>query len=211
MNINLPKKIPIFPLSNVIFFPKTILPLNIFEKRYIQLVNDCIKSNRLFGMIQPKEKGNPKPKIYNVGCLGKIVNFSETNDKRYIINLSGVCRFKIKEELATEKLYREFNVDYSDFETDLNRDSIKKNEYDVNDILKKLKILFKKRNYLIDWPQLEELKFEELVNTICMISPFSLIEKQKLIEAIKMENKLKALDEIINFNLLDSLENNTVQ
>jgi len=211
MNNDLPKKIAIFPLSNVIFFPKTILPLNIFEKRYIQLINDCIKEKRLFGMIQPKDNTNPKPKLYSVGCLGRIINFNETSDQRYIINLSGVCRFKIKEELATEKLYREFNVDYSNFISDLNSENIKKNEYDIGDILKKLKILFKKRNYLIDWPQLEELKFEELINTICMISPFSLIEKQKLIEAIRIENKLKALDEIINFNLLDSLENKTVQ
>ena len=117
---NLPKKISIFPLSGVIFFPKTILPLNIFEDRYIQLVNDCMEGNRLFGMVQPKIKTSSKPEVYKVGCLGKIISFDETSDKRFIINLSGVTRFKIEKELETEKLYREFQVDYSDFIYDLN-------------------------------------------------------------------------------------------
>ena len=95
MNINnLPKKISVFPLSDVVFFPKTVLPLNIFEKRYIQLVNDCMKDQRLFGMIQPKKTSSTQD-VYEVGCLGKIINFNETNDGRFIINLSGIIRFRI--------------------------------------------------------------------------------------------------------------------
>ena len=93
MNKNdLPHKIPIFPLSNAIFFPRTILPLNIFEDRYIQLVNDCMKKNRMFGMIQPRKKIGITPEVYDIGCLGKIVSFNETVDKRFIISLSGIIR-----------------------------------------------------------------------------------------------------------------------
>ena len=116
---NLPVKIAIFPLSNAIFFPRTILPLNIFEDRYIKLINDCMKENRLFGMVQPKLKTQLKPEVYKVGCLGKIISFTETVDKIFLISLSGIIRFKIKEELETNKLYREFRVDYSDFISDL--------------------------------------------------------------------------------------------
>ena len=116
---NFPNTIAVFPLSNAIFFPGTILPLNIFEERYIQLVSDCMKEQRLFGMIQPKIKSGQKPEVYRVGCLGKIVSFNETVDKRFIISLSGIIRFKIQEELNTNKLYREFKVDYSDYINDL--------------------------------------------------------------------------------------------
>ena len=116
---DLPNKIAVFPLSNAIFFPRTILPLNIFEDRYIQLVSDCMKEERLFGMVQPKVMSGKKPEVYTVGCLGKIINFNETSDRRFIINLSGIIRFKIQKELISNKLYREFNVDYSDFIADL--------------------------------------------------------------------------------------------
>ena len=116
---NFPNKIAIFPLSNAIFFPRTILPLNIFEDRYIQLVSDCMKENRMFGMVQPKNKKDMLPEVYDIGCLGKIISFNETIDKRFIINLSGIIRFRIKEEVKTNKLYREFKVNYSDFIYDL--------------------------------------------------------------------------------------------
>ena len=144
INKNLPEKIAVFPLSNAIFFPKTILPLNIFEKRYIQLVSDCMKNQKLFGMVQPILKRKPKPGIYKVGCLGKIITFSETDDKRYIINLSGIIRFRIKEELITDKLYREFKVDYSDFIHDLDSKKIKK-DYDIKNLLSNIKLFFSKK------------------------------------------------------------------
>ena len=205
----LPKKISIFPLANAVFFPKTILPLNIFEKRYIQLVNDCMKEQKLFGMVQPKPKS--KSKVYKVGCLGKIVNFTETGDQRYTISLEGINRFKIKEELVTNKLYRTFRVDYSDFENDFNLRKLEKKNYDTKDLLNNIKILFKKKNYLINWVELEKLNFNGFMNTMCMISPFSAEEKQKLIETIDEEEKLAVLEEIISFNLLSNLENNTIQ
>ena len=121
---NFPNRIAVFPLSNAIFFPRTVLPLNIFEDRYIQLVNDCMKENRMFGMVQPKNKNNVTPEVYNIGCLGKIVSFNETEDKRFIISLSGIIRFRIKKELKSERLYRNFEVDYSEFLTDLKEKEI---------------------------------------------------------------------------------------
>ena len=207
---NFPNKIPIFPLSSAIFFPRTILPLNIFEDRYIQLVNDAMKENRMFGMVQPKSKKGVSPEVYKIGCLGKIVSFNETEDKRFIISLSGIIRFKIKNEIKKEKLYRSFEVDYSEFLNDLEEEN-KMINYDKKDLLKKIKIFFQKINYPIDYNELVKLNLDQLVNTVGMISPFSVEEKQKLIETIKIEDKLKVLSEIISFNLLDFEENKTVQ
>ena len=206
---DLPKKIAIFPLPNAVFFPKTVLPLNIFEDRYLQLVSDCMKENRIFGMIQPKDTGGKKPDVYSVGCLGKIINFNETEDKRFIITLSGITRFQIKEELNTKKLYREFDVDYSPFFEDLDNKIIKKSHDEA--LLKKIEIFFSKINYAVELDQLLKLNFDQLVSTVCMISPFTISEKQKLIETIKIEDKAKILDEIISNNIFDLEENKTIQ
>jgi|TARA_B110000438_G_C15754778_1_gene624579 Lon protease-like protein len=211
MKNNLPKIIPIFPLSNAVFFPRTILPLNIFEDKYIQLINDCMKQDRMFGMIQPKLKTNNIPDIYNVGCLGKIVGFNETDDKRFVISLSGVIRFRVKSELNDEKLYRKFIVDYSEFLNDLD---LKKNEivnFDKNSFLKKIIIFLEKINYSIEYKELVKLDLDQLVNNVCMISPFSVGEKQKIIETVKIEDKVKTLDEIITSNIFELQENKTMQ
>ena len=206
-----PNKIPIFPLSSAIFFPKTILPLNIFEDRYIQLVNDAMKENRMFGMVQPKNRKGITPEVYKIGCLGKIVSFNETEDKRFIISLSGIIRFKIKNEIKKEKLYRIFEVDYSEFLNDLEEEKNQMINFDRKDLLKKIKLFFQKINYPIDYNELIKLNLHQLVNTVSMISPFSVEEKQKLIETIKIEDKIKILDEVISFNLLDFEENKTIQ
>ena len=206
---NFPNKIPIFPLSNAIFFPKTVLPLNIFEDRYIQLINDCMKGDRMFGMVQPKSKAEKLPEVYGIGCLGKIISFNETPDKRFIISLSGIIRFRIKKELKEQKLYRNFEVDYSEFLSDL--DEKEKINYDKKNLLNNIKNYFQKIAYPIDFNELEKLNLDLLVNTVTMISPFSVEEKQKLIETVKTEEKIKTLNEIISFNLLDFHENKTVQ
>ena len=209
--IDLPKDIPIFPLSEAVFFPGTILPLNIFEDRYIQLVNDCMRENRMFGMVQPKIKGSLNPECYEVGCLGKIISFNETKDKRFIISLSGITRFRIEKELERNKLYRKFLVNYSDFLDDLDEKKKEIENYDREILLKKIKLFFEKINYPIEYNELIKLDADQLVSTICMISPFSIVEKQKLIETIKIKDKIKTLDEIINFNLFELQENKTVQ
>ena len=208
---NFPNKIPIFPLSSAIFFTRTILPLNIFEDRYIQLVNDSMKENRMFGMVQPKSRKGISPEVYKIGCLGKIVSFNETEDKRFIISLSGIIRFKIKNEIKKEKLYRSFEVDYSEFLNDLEEEKSQILNFDKKDLLKKIKLFFQKINYPIDNNELMKLNLHQLVNTVSMISPFSVEEKQKLIETVKIEDKLKILSEVISFNLLDFEENKTVQ
>ena len=208
---NLPNEIPVFPLSNAIFFPRTILPLNIFEDRYLQLVEDCMKGNRMFGMVQPRNKMGMSPEVYNVGCLGKIISFNETTDKRFIITLLGLTRFKIKKELQKKKLYRIFEVDYSEFLDDL---EIKKGENfssEKKNLLNKIQIFFGKINYPVKYNELSKLDLDELISNVSMISPFSIEEKQKLIETKKIDNKIKVLDEIINFNLLDCEESKTMQ
>ena len=149
--------------------------------------------------------------IYKVGCLGKITSFNETTDKRFIITLSGIIRFRIKEELDNKKLYREFNVDYSDFMHDLKTKEDKLIDYDKKNLLKKIVLFFKKINYSVKIDSLEKLNLDQLMSTVCMISPFSSEEKQKLIETIKIEDKFKTLEEIINFNLFDLQNNKTMQ
>ena len=208
---NLPNEIPVFPLSNAIFFPRTILPLNIFEDRYLQLVNDCMKGNRMFGMVQPRNKKGISPEVYSVGCLGKIISFNETADKRFIITLLGLSRFKIKKEIKKEKLYRSFEVDCSEYLDDL---KIQKNEIfgsEKINLLNKIQVFFEKINYPVKYNELSKLDLDELISNVSMISPFSIEEKQKLIETKKIDNKIKILNEIINFNLLDYEESKTIQ
>ena len=206
-----PNKIAIFPLSNVIFFPRTFLPLNIFEDRYIQLINDCMKENRMFGMVQPKSKKGVLPEVYAIGCLGKIISFNETDDKRFIISLSGIIRFRIINELKKEKLYRNFEVDYSEFLTDLKEKKDQILNDDKKNLLNKVRIYFQKINYPIDYNELIKLNLDQLISTTSMISPFTIEEKQKLIETVNINDKIKILDEIISFNLVDFQENKTVQ
>ena len=125
MNIkDLPSKISVFPLSNFIIFPKTTVPLNIFEPRYIDMINDSIKSNKIIGMIQPKKtkKKNVKPELHNVGCLGKITSFQETEDGRYLIELKGLIRFQTIKEIETSYKYRVLEVDFKDYYQDLNKE-----------------------------------------------------------------------------------------
>ena len=208
---DLPNIISIFPLSNAIFFPRTILPLNIFEDCYLQLVDDCMKGNRMFGMVQPRNRTDLSPEVYNVGCLGKIISFNETLDKRFIISLAGLTRFRIKKELKKEKLYRSFEVDYSEFLNDL---EIKKDEsfiLEKKNLLKIIQFFFKKINYPVKYNELSKLDLDELISNVSMISPFSIEEKQKLIETKKIDNKIKILSEIINSNLLDYEESKSIQ
>ena len=208
---DLPNKISVFHLSNAIFFPRTILPLNIFEDRYLQLVDDCMKGSRMFGMVQPRNNTDISPEVYNVGCLGKIISFNETTDKRFIITLLGLTRFKIKKELKKEKLYRSFEVDYSEFLDDL---KVKKDEtfsFEKKNLLNKIQVFFEKINYPVKYSELTKLDLDELISNVSMISPFSIEEKQKLIETKKIDNKIKVLNEIINFNLLNFGENKTIQ
>ena len=116
---NLPQKISVFPLSNFIIFPNTSVPLNIFEKRYINMIDDSMKGNRIIGMVQPKNNKKNVPELYSIGCAGKITSFNETDDGRYLIVIKGLNRFKILNELNNNKLYRECEVSFEEFNKDM--------------------------------------------------------------------------------------------
>ena len=212
-NFEFPNKIPVFPLSNFIIFPNTNVPLNIFEPRYIQMVNDSMKGNRLIGIVQPKKTGDlKKPNLYEVGCVGKITSFNETEDGRYLIVINGVCRYKIVEELKNDKLYRECKVNFYNYRNDLNenlKEEIKLS--DLKSVFKDLKILFKKQGYIINWKDIEKQNLDQIINTLSMASPFSLEEKQILLETNTLEERNKKLEEILKTYTFDIFENTTLQ
>ena len=208
----LPAEVPIFPLSNFIIFPDTTVPLNIFEPRYIQMIDESMKSHRLIGMIQPKKTGTiNKPDIYSIGCAGKITSFNETEDGRYLIVLSGVSRFKVLSEINTNKLYRICNVDFEMFKKDLDKQTEELKFKDLELIFKNLKSLFNKQGYIINWKDLEKQSFDQTINTLSMASPFSLEEKQILLEAPNIQDRKEKLEEILKTYILDNFSNTTVQ
>ena len=209
----LPKILPIFPLSNFIIFPKTTVPLNIFEPRYIDMINDSMKSNKLIGMIQPKRTAeilNP-PILHNIGCLGKITSFRETEDKRFIIELKGLIRFKILKEIKTSKKYRECEVSFDNFNHDLDDKKEDLKFSDLELIFKDLKSLFEKRGFIINWKELEKQSLDETINALAMASPFSLEEKQILLEAKNLSVRKNKIAEILSTYTYDVFNNTTIQ
>ena len=209
-----PKKIPIFPLSNFIIFPKTTVPLNIFEPRYIEMINDSMKSDKLIGMIQPKtvvESRAPGPELHKIGCLGKITSFKEADDGRYLIDLKGIIRFKIINELKSDKKYRECEVNYETYLEDLNEKKEDLKFSDLELIFKDLKTLFQKRGFVINWQALEKQSLDETINALAMASPFSLEEKQILLEAVSLDLRKNKIAEILSTYTFDEHQNTTLQ
>ena len=209
--INLPKEIPVFPLSNFIIFPKTSVPLNIFEPRYIDMIDDAMKGNRMIGMIQPKIFNQKIPDLYKIGCVGKITSFNETEDGRYLIVLAGISRFKITEELKTQKLYRLCKVDFKDFSFDLEEKDEEIKFSDLKFIFKNLKSLFIKQGYIIDWKELEKKSLNQTINALAMASPFSLEEKQILLETAGLNERKKKFEQILSTYSIDNFNNKTIQ
>ena len=208
---NLPKEIPVFPLSNFIIFPKTTVPLNIFEPRYIDMVDDAMKENKIIGMIQPKKYNQNKPILYNVGCAGKITSFNEEEDGRYSIVLAGISRFKIIEELKNKKLYRQCKVDFKDFYYDLEEKNEEIKFSDLELIFKNLKSLFIKLGYIINWKELEKQNLNQTINILAMASPFSLEEKQVLLETISLNERKEKLEQILSTYSFEDFKNTTIQ
>ena len=204
-----PEKIPLFPLSGVIYFPKTNLPLNIFEQRYVNLVNDVLKTNKLMGMIQSKNNNE----VYKIGCLGKISDYKKSEDGRMLINLTGLIRFEIKKEIDNKKLYREFNVDYEKFGNDLaETKNLNFNNFDLPLLFGKIKSFFKKNGLLLNWSEFEKLELEQQINTLAIVAPISNEEKQKLLQTVTIEEKSKILSEIVEFYAHENSQDNiTVQ
>ena len=208
----LPKIIPVFPLSNFIIFPHTTVPLNIFEARYVGMIRESIKTNKLIGLIQPKNNNlNSVPDLHQIGCLGKITSFKDMADGRYLIDLSGLIRFRITKELKNNKPYRECEINFDDYRSDLN---IQKDELKFSDlkfIFKDLKSLFEKKGYIINWKSLETQNLTETINALAMASPFSLEEKQILLESQNLEMRKDKIAEILNTYTYDNFDNTTVQ
>ena len=210
---NLPNIIPVFPLSNFIIFPRTTVPLNIFEKRYIDMVNDSMRSEKLIGMVQPKTSNEKLivPNLYDVGCLGKITSFRETDDGRFLIELKGLIRFKTVKEINSNKRYREFEVNFDNFEDDLKNQKEELKFKDLELIFKDLKSLFERKGFIINWKALEKQSLDETINALAMASPFSLEEKQVLLEAENLDVRKNKIAEILKTYSHDIYQNNTIQ
>ncbi len=209
MDKKFPKQIPVFPLSGVIYFPRTNLPLNIFEERYLELVNDSFRNDKLMGMVQSKKENSL---VYKVGCLGKISDYQETSDGRVLINLTGITRFEITKEVANEKKYREFEVDYKKFYKDLSAPDNTNNLYNKFNFMEKVKKFFEKNGLMINWKEFDKLDENQKINTLSMIAPISNEEKQKLLETVTLVDKTNTLLNIIEFySYENSFEKETIQ
>ena len=209
---DLPKIVPVFPLSNFIIFPHTTVPLNIFEPRYIKMINDCMKTNKMLGLIQPKKnKINSLPELHTVGCLGKITSFKDTSDGRYLIELIGLSRFKITKEIKTDEPYRKYEINFDGFQDDLKFSKEELKLTDLELIFKDLKSLFEKKGYIIDWKSLEKQNLNETINALAMASPFSLEEKQVLLESKNLEIRKNKIAEILSTYNYDNFDNTTIQ
>ena len=211
--MNFPKVIPVFPLSNFIMFPNTSVPLNIFEPRYIEMINDSMRSEKLIGMIQPKKTGDKKiiPALHKVGCLGKIKTFQETESGTFLIELKGIIRFSILNEIQSDKKYRLCEVDYENFKHDLNNKPENIKFSDLELIFKDLKSLFEKKGFIINWKALEKQSLDETINALAMASPFSLEEKQVLLEARNLDLRKDRISDILYTYSHDIFENKTLQ
>ena len=212
--IDLPREIPVFPLSNFIIFPKTTVPLNIFEPRYIDMINDSMKKDKLIGMIQPKssqEENFSVPELYQVGCMGKIVTFKESENNMFLIELKGIIRFEIENEIQTNKKYRLCKINFNKFYDDLNEKKENLKFSDLELIFKDLKNLFSKRGFVINWKELERQSLDETINALAMASPFTLEEKQVLLEAKDLEIRKTRIAEILTTYTFDQYNNTTLQ
>ena len=213
--MNLPKIIPIFPLSNFIIFPKTAVPLNIFEPRYLEMVNDSMKTEKFIGMVQPKTIKNfdnsKLPILHKIGCLGKINSFKEADDGRYLIELKGIIRFEIEKEINSNKKYREVEVNFNNYLHDLDEKKEDLKFSDLEMIFKDFKTLFERRGFIINWKALEKQSLDETINALAMTSPFSLEEKQVLLEAKNLDVRKTKIAQILNTYTYDQFDNDTLQ
>ena len=209
---DLPKILPVFPLSNFIIFPDTTVPLNIFETRYVEMINDSMKTNKFIGLIQPKKNNiNSVLDLHETGCMGKITSFKDTLDGRYLIELNGLVRFKITNEVKNDKPYREYEINFKDYHDDLNLQKEEIKFSDLELIFKDLKSLFEKKGYIINWKSLEKQNLNETINALAMASPFSLEEKQILLESKNLEIRKNKIAEILSTYNYDNFDNTTVQ
>ncbi|MAI83519.1 MAG: peptidase S16 [Rickettsiales bacterium] len=203
---DLPSTIPIFPLRNCLLLPKSNLPLNLFENRYLHMFDYALLKDRLIGMIQPKEeltKQHEQPEIHSIGCVGQIIAFNQTNDNRYEIVLKGICRFSIRKELELVNGFRTASVKWESFKNDLKeyKTSLSGKRLKFEE---KLKLYLKKINIKADWQAIEASSDEDLLNSISMGCPFSSIEKQALLEALSIEDRLDVLISLLDMSISEN-------
>ena len=196
MSKDLPLELPVFPLSNFIIFPETTVPLNIFEPRYLQMVDDSMKTHRMIGMIQPNKEDQLKP-YYPIGCAGRISSFSEQEDGRVLITLSGCIRFQATNILEVISGYLTAEIDWKNYKNDL---SIDESLIDRKKLSTTLKRYFDAKGFQVDWSQLESCSDERLVCTLCMICPFDIAEKQALLEVKNLSVRADLLITILEMS-----------
>jgi Lon protease-like protein len=194
---NLPKTVPVFPLTGVLVLPRGQLPLNVFEPRYLTMVDDVLAGERLIGMIQPTEHEEKtlKPALSTVGCAGRLSAYRETDDGRYLITLTGICRFRVVGELAVETPYRRVEADFAPFACDLAAPS--ESEFPRERLFDALKTFLAKRDLKADWQSVMHAPAETLVNALSMLCPFEPAEKQALLEAQGWEERVAILTALL--------------
>lgn len=190
----LPSHLPLFPLDGVLLLPFGKLPLNIFEPRYIKMILDSFKKQRLIGIVQPKNNAGD---FFSIGCIGKITSFIETPDNRIVLNLDGICRFKIKDNQLSHAGYHNANISTSGFVDDI---SLIEPLLDRENLIKKYTHFFKIKKYEIDTNILEETSNLQLLTTLTMMAPFSKIDKQAILEAPNIVERLKVINSILELN-----------
>jgi uncharacterized protein len=198
-----PAVIPMFPLPGALLLPRGQMPLNIFEPRYLAMVDDALRTDRMIGMIQPDADGGGTPlvpKLYQVGCAGRITQFAETGDGRYLITLVGVARFRVVEELATTTLYRQCRADFESYVADFTPRA-REDEVDRAGVLKALKDFVAAADARVDWKGIDQAPNEALVNALCMMSPFGAREKQALLEAPDLKARAETLIAVTEIEL----------
>ena len=196
---DLPEVIPVFPLPGALLLPRARLPLNIFEPRYLAMLDDALRSDhRLIGMVQPYDGRGPKPKLHSIGCAGRVTSLSETEDGRYLIALTGICRFRITGELDGFTPYRRVAVDWASFADDLGSTE-RSPEFCRKEFLATLKEYFHAVKLASDWDSLREAEPELLVNSLSMMCPFAVEEKQALLEAPKLSDRTETLLALMRF------------
>ena len=201
-----PPVIPVFPLPGALLLPRGQMPLNIFEPRYLAMVDDALRTDRVIGMIQPDAEGGASPmspKLYRVGCAGRITQFAETGDGRYLLSLTGIGRFRVMSELATTGAYRRCQVSYDDFAIDFTARAGEE-AVDREGVLRALRDFVDSNDLKVDWAGIEEAPNEALVNALCMMSPFGVREKQAMLEAPDLKTRAEILVAVTEMEMVRS-------
>lgn len=197
---DLPETIPVFPLSGVLLFPRWSLPLNIFEPRYLNMIDDAMSGDRIIGMIQSHGDDRIHPSLAATGCAGRITSYSETDDGRYLISLTGICRFGIQSELDKETPYRQVQADWQSFAGDLTTPP-------ENSLPERLMLVNSLKRYTqinameVDWEAVEHAPLETLINALCAGCPFGTLEKQALLEAVSVADRAQTLITLLDMDV----------